>query len=120
MIGGEQAHDDARGAEAALRAVQLDHRLLHRVKRVTVGEILDRDEFDAIKLAEQQNAGVDRFVAQPAALETRQDDGAGAAIAFAAALFRPLRQSHLAQPVKHGGARRETVDLDAAAAETET
>ena len=78
------------------------------------------DEFDAVELAEQQNAGVDRFVAQPPALQTRQDDGAGAAIAFAAALFRPLGERLLAQPVKHGGARRETVDLDVAAAETET
>ena len=41
MIGGEQAHDDARGAETALRAVQVDHRLLHRVERVAVGQILD-------------------------------------------------------------------------------
>ena len=117
MIGGEQAHDDARGAETALRAVQVDHRLLHRVQRVALGQILDRDEFDPVKLAEQQNAGVDRFVAQPPALQARQDDGAGAAIAFAAALFRPLGELLLAQPIEDGGARRETVDLDIAAAE---
>ena len=42
MIGGEQAHDDTRRAETALRAVQVDHGLLHRVERVAVGEILDR------------------------------------------------------------------------------
>ncbi len=120
MIGGKQAHDDARGTEAALRAVQIDHRLLHRVERVALGEILDGNEFDAIKLAEQQNAGVDRFVPQSPAFQTRQDDGARAAIAFAAPLLRPFRKRLLPQPVKHGGSRREAVDLDAAAAEAKT
>ena len=72
MVGDEQAHDDARGAETALRAVQVDHRLLHRMERVAVGEILDGDEFDAVELAEQQNAGVDRLVAQPPARDHAQ------------------------------------------------
>ena len=75
--------------------------------------------FGAVELAEQQNAGVDRLVAQPPALQARQDDGAGAAVAFAAALFRPLGAGLLAQPVEHRRARRETVDLDIAAAEAE-
>ena len=101
MIGGEQAHHDARRAEAALRAVQVDHRLLDRMERVALGEILDGDEFDAVELAKQQDAGVDRLVAQPPALQARQDNRAGAAVAFAAALLRSLGERLLAQPVEH-------------------
>ena len=120
MIGGEQAHDDAGRAETALRGVMVDHRLLHRMERVAVGEILDRDEFRAVELAEQQNAGVERFVAQPPAPQPRQHDRTGAAIALGAAFFRPFGSHFLAQPVKNGRARRETVERDLAAAETET
>ena len=41
MIEREQAHHDARRAETALRAVVVDHRLLHRVQAAALGEILD-------------------------------------------------------------------------------
>ena len=71
MVGREQAHHDARRAEAALRAVMIDHRLLDRVQRLAVGEILDRDEFRAVELAEEQDAGVDRLVGQLARLAAR-------------------------------------------------
>ena len=67
VIGGEQAHHDPGRAEAALRAVMVDHRLLHRMECVADREILDRDEFGPVKLAEQQDAGVHRLISKLAA-----------------------------------------------------
>ena len=40
-----KAHEDAGGAEAALRAVMVDERLLYRMQRVAVFEALDGDDF---------------------------------------------------------------------------
>ena len=42
----------------------VDHRLLHRMERAAVGEVLDGDQFGAVELAEEQDAGVDRLVAR--------------------------------------------------------
>ncbi len=114
MIGGEQAHHDARRAEAALRAVMVDHRLLHRMQAVALGEVLDRDEFGAVELAKQQDAGVDRLVGELAAAQTREHDRAGAAIALGAAFLRAGRPLLFAQPVENGRARREPVERDLA------
>ena len=72
VIGVEQAHHDARRAEAALRAVQVDHRLLNRMQRLAVRQVLDGDKLCAVDLAEQQDAGVDGLVSEPAALEARR------------------------------------------------
>ena len=66
LVEREQAHHDAGRAEAALRAVMLDHRRLHRMERAVVGEVLDGDDLGAVDLAEQEDAGVDRLVAEPA------------------------------------------------------
>ena len=54
MIEGEQAHHDARRAEAALRAVLLDHRRLDRMQPAAVGKVLDGDDLGAVRLAEQE------------------------------------------------------------------
>ena len=104
MVGGEQAHHDARRAEAALRGVSVDHRLLQRMQLAARGEILDRDQFRAVKLAQEQNAGVKRLVGETAAPEPRQHDRACAAIPFGAAFLRSLRSHLLSQPVEDGGA----------------
>jgi hypothetical protein len=109
MIGGEQAHHDPRCAEAALRAVQVDHRLLHRMEDAAIGEILDRDQLRAVELADKQDAGVDRVVTEPAAAKAGEHHRAGAAIALAAPLLRPFGQRLLAQPVEHGRARGDAV-----------
>ena len=91
LIEREQAHHDAGRAEAALRAVQVDHRLLDGMKDPPVGEILDRQHFGAVDLAEQQHAGVDRLMGDRAVAVARQHDRAGAAIALAAAFLRARR-----------------------------
>ena len=67
MVGGEQAHHDPGCAEAALRGVSIDHRLLQRMQFAAGGEILDRDEFRALELAQEQNAGVERLIGEPTA-----------------------------------------------------
>jgi len=41
MIEAEQRHHEARRAEAALRAVAVNHRLLHRMQLVAFGQIID-------------------------------------------------------------------------------
>ena len=103
----EQAHHDARRAKAALRAMQTRHRLLHRMQHAVFGEILDRDQFGAVELAEQRDARIDRLVSQAAIALAHDDDGAGAAIAFRAAFFGAGRSLLQTQPVQHGGARRK-------------
>ena len=108
----EQAHDDSRRAEAALRAVEIDHRLLDRVQRVAVGEILDRQHFRAVDLPQQQNAGVDGLISERAVAQARQHNGAGAAIALGAAFLRSLRPRLLAQPVEQRRARRKRSKRD--------
>ena len=58
-----EAHDDARRAEAALRAVLLQHRRLHRVQPTVGGaQVLDRDHLGAVGLAGEQDARVDRLI----------------------------------------------------------
>ena len=92
------------------------HRFLHRMQRALVGEVFDGDQFGAVELAEQSDAGIDRLVDQSAVALAHDHDSAGAAIAFRAAFLgadRPLLQ---AQPVEQRGARRKFADPHAAAA----
>ena len=117
MVGGEQAHHDPGRAEAALRGMVVDHRLLQRMQLAARGEVFNRDELCAVELAQKQNAGVERLVGEPAALELRQRHGACAAIALGAAFLGPLRSHLLAQPVENGRARGESVERNLAAAE---
>ena len=120
MIGGEKAHHDARGAEAALRTVMIDHRLLHGMQSAALGKVLDCDELGAVKLAQEDDTGVDRLMHEPAAFQPRQHDSARAAIALGAAFLRPRGPLLFAQPVKNGRARREPVERDLAAAKSKT
>ena len=63
--------DKPRRAEAALRTVALDHRLLHGTRRRTrVAEAFDRDDVRAIELEHELDARIDRPINQPV-------DGAG-------------------------------------------
>ena len=71
MVSGEQAHHDTGRAEAALGSVSIDHGLLQRMQLAACGEIFDRDQLSAVNLAQKQNAGVERFVGDPASFEPR-------------------------------------------------
>ena len=55
-------HDEAGRAEAALRAVMVDHRLLHRMQVPSPREIFHRETSPPSSLAEQQDAGIDRLI----------------------------------------------------------
>ena len=99
----EQRHDESRGAEPALRAVMVDHRLLHRMQRaVRLAEILDRNELFSVQRRDEQDAGVDRTVAQPVPVQLAQHDRARAAIAFRATLLGAGLAGLRAQPVEDG------------------
>jgi len=119
VIEREQAHHDAGRAKAALRAVKLDHGLLDGMQRLALRQILDREHLGAVDLPEQQNAGIDRFIAQRLAAETNQDDRAGAAIALAATLLHTLRARLLAQPVQQGRAGRKRSERNGSPAKSE-
>src|SRR5580693_3781359 len=97
----------------------IDHRLLHRMQRLAISEVLDRDELRAVELAQEQDAGIDRLAGQLAATEPRQHDRAGAAITLGATFLRTRGALVLAQPVEHSGARREAVERDLAPAKPE-
>ena len=57
-----ERHDEARRAEAALRAVTIDHRLLHRMQRAVLGrQMLDGDDMGGIQRADETDAGIDRL-----------------------------------------------------------
>lgn len=49
LLQGEQRHDEARGAEAALRAMAIDHRLLHAVQLALMLEVFDGDQLLAMQ-----------------------------------------------------------------------
>ncbi len=119
VVGGEQAHDDAGRAKAALRPVMVDHRLLHRVKLLAVRQVFDRDQLGAVELPEQQNAGVKRVVGEASGAVARQNDRAGPAVALGATLLRALGARALAQPVEHGRPRRKPVERNQVSPEPE-
>src|SRR5438270_38087 len=81
----------ARRADAALRAAALDHRALHGVEALAVGDSLDRGDLRPLDLREGDEATVDKFAVH--------DDRARAALALAAALLRAGEFQLLAQHV---------------------
>jgi len=95
-----QAHHEARRAEAALRAVRIDQRLLHRVQRAAgAAQLIDRDELLAVERADEGDAAIDGAPAQAARAGLTHHHGAGAAVALGAALLGALEPALLAQPL---------------------
>lgn len=82
-----ERHDDARRAEAALRAVLLGDAPLHRVRLCGCADALHGHHMAAVHTAQRRQAGVHRPVAQ-GAIEGAHGDGAGAATALATAQLR--------------------------------
>jgi hypothetical protein len=76
MVGGE---DHAGSADAALGSALLEEALLDGVEFFFVGEAFDGGDFGAFGLEYRDEAGVDEFAVH--------QDGAGAALAFAAAFL---------------------------------
>ena len=87
VMQGKKTHHKARRAEAALRTVQIDHRLLHRMQFAALGEVVDGNDIATIHLAKHQDAGIDRFIGEPAVSDFPKRHGAGATIALVAAFL---------------------------------
>ena len=116
-----ERHDEAGCAEAALRAVAIDHRLLHRMQAaVRAFQMLDRQQLAAVQRRQEADAGIDRLVAQPSAIEPADDDGAGAAIALGAAFLAAGTRAVIAQPVEHGQGRVDARQADDLTIQTKT
>ena len=81
-----------------------------------IGEILDGDQFGAVELAKQCNAGIERLVEQAAVTLAYHHDGAGAAIALRAPFLGAGRTLLQTQPIERGCARRELADAHGPAA----
>jgi hypothetical protein len=92
----ERAHDHAGRAEAALQRVIVAKRLLHRVQRVAVGDVLDGLDRAALGLHRQQRARLDRLAIDM--------DDAGAALAGVAADMGAGEAERLAQELHQQGA----------------
>src|SRR5579859_2896904 len=78
-------HHESRRAESTLGAVVFQKRLLHRMQFATlIGQSLDREHGGAVKLRQQQQAGVDRIINRPPVFQPANNDRAGAAVALRA------------------------------------
>ena len=120
MEEGEERHDEARRAEAALRAVGLDQRLLDGVEiAVAVRQVLDGDQLLAVERRHELDAGIDRAIAEPVAVELAEHHRAGAAIALGAALLGAAAPLDPAQILEHGHRRIDRAELAEPAAEQE-
>ena len=97
LDGADRRHDLAGRAVAALEGIVLDERRLHRMQAAIVGQALDRGDRLALAHHRQRQAGHDA----PAI----QQDGAGAALAEAAALLGAGQVQPVAQRVEQRGAR---------------
>jgi hypothetical protein len=113
VVEGRQGHHEARRAEAALRAVVLDHRLLDRVERaVRALEVLDGQELAAVQRRHEADAGIDRAVAQPAVFGLGDDDAARPAIALGTALLGAPPEGVAPEPFEHGERRVDGLERD--------
>eukprot|EP00053_Salpingoeca_punica_P017811 m.172310 g.172310 ORF g.172310 m.172310 type:complete len:484 (+) comp17291_c0_seq1:3307-4758(+) len=102
---GVHRHDDARSAEAALRAVGLGHALLHGVQpRLGATNTLDRRHGHVVDGANRGEAGVDGAVNDflLEAVKVRDHHGARAAATLGAAKLGAGETQFVAQEVQQG------------------
>ncbi len=115
-----ERHDEARRAEAALRAMTVDHGLLHRMQRAVLGrQMLDRHHMGAVEGAQEPYTGVDALVAQPVFGEASDQHRAGAAIAFRASFLRARQPPLQAKMVEKRVRRCEISKRDVFSVEDE-
>ncbi|MNF81265.1 hypothetical protein D3C84_635290 [compost metagenome] len=101
LLQGEQRHDEAWGAEAALGAMAIHHGLLHRMQLALVLEIFHGDQLLAVQGRDEGQAGVEGAIADAVALQLADDHGAGTAIARGATFFGTGFADMLTQVVEH-------------------
>src|SRR5690606_20044915 len=96
-----ERHHETRSAEAALRAVEINHGLLDGVQFAVVStQMLDRHHMAAIERAETSDARIDAFVDQFAVEKPSDQHRAGAAIPFGAALLGTAQRPPQAQEIQ--------------------
>ena len=61
----KQRHHKARGTKTALRAVAVDHCLLHAVQLALMLEVFNADQLFAMQGANERQARIEAAVAQP-------------------------------------------------------
>ena len=86
------------------------------MKTLIAHEILDGDEFAAVDLAEEADAGVHWLDDEPPVAQAHERHRAGAAVALGAALLRAEAALVEAQVIKQSRARTKAVELDNSAA----
>src|ERR1700761_5513187 len=91
-------HDHARSADAALGSALFEKALLNSVKFLVVGEAFNGDDLGSLGLQDRDEAGVDQVAVD--------QDGAGSALAFTAALFRAGEMQVFAEDVEETFHRR--------------
>ncbi len=117
----EQRHHETGRAEAALRAMMIDHRGLHGMQGpIVVFQMLDSEKLAAVEGADRLDAGIDGAVDQPAVLRPHHHHGARAAIALVAALLGSDMALGEPQPIEHRRGRGDAVDLSEFITEQET
>lgn len=87
LLQGEHRHHEARGTEAALRAVAVNHGLLDAVQLSLVLQVFDGDELLAVQGGDEGQAGVQGAVADALAVQLADHHGAGTAVSGGAAFF---------------------------------
>ena len=115
-----ERHHEARRAEAALRAVEIDHRLLHRMQAAVASpEMFDGDDMAAVERAEEADAGVDAFIDELALREPSDQHGASAAVALGAAFLGAAQRAAQPEIVEQRLVRRDIGERHALAIEEE-
>ncbi len=107
-----ERHDEARRAEAALRAVLVDQRLLYRMQRPCRGQVLDGYHMGGVERADEADAGIDRLIDDLAAGQPADEHGAGTAIAFRAAFLGSRQALPEPQVVEQGLSGLDGIELD--------
>jgi hypothetical protein len=108
LVKGKQAHDKTGGAKAALRAVAGHHGLLRRVQAaIKRSQVFHGPQCQAVYRMRHLDAAVDRLGVQLARSQLAHHHGAGAAVAFAAALFGAGAMQVFAQHFQQGARGRD-------------
>src|SRR5262249_16512641 len=106
----EHRHHEARRAEAALRGVGIDERLLHRMERpVRARQTLDRENRAIVDLRQHHQAGIYRAELQRSVDPSTDDDGPGPAIPLRTTFLGSGEMRAGAKPVEHRHARRGAI-----------
>ena len=101
----DRRHDHAAGAIAALHGARVEEGLLERMQLAVLFEALDGGDLAGGDGLERRHTGTDRCAVD--------QDGAGAATAFAAAVFRAGQAEIVAEEIEQG-AIFLGVDIDVA------